>query len=610
MPWRSPRGAAVASILTLAVVAPVAFLTVMTGFAVYDDEGYFLSGLRGYEHGVALYNDLYTQYGPFYWQFTSGLFAATGIPIDHDTGRVMTLVVWVATAGLCAATVWRLTASTLVAAGTAALALHTLYSYGAEPIAAGHIGALFIAALAFALTLRRSVRFWAAGLAVACLLLIKVNVGCFALLGVLLPLAAGAPRRGLLRPWPVIITVAACVGPLVLVSPHISDNGFLEFGLHVSLAVCALSFVLWAAPSADTTGVSERRLLLGLVYFVVADVLVTWATSSSLSAIWHGVVTDALRQPGLLSFATLIPTGTIVLDLACVCVAAAIYRNRAAFLARIGTTRGAAAIGTARLLGGILVWLVMSSLHAALAYSVTPVWLAVVPSARTSEDRRASIVLVASVAVIQTLQVYPVAGSQTGWSSLLLVVVGGVLIVMGIQDLSFAIGDPGARFVEPLAAAAAAGALLTSFVLPLSGAISAYRSATPVDLPGAHLVRADSATVDALRAVTATLDSKCTTYISMPGLSSFYLFTGSTPPTYLTSSDWMSGIPAADQDVAVRQVEAAHGVCVLRNDQISDFWLGTSGTPSFPQRPLVQYVLSHSRGAISLPQGYTVAPPQ
>lgn len=65
----------------------LAYLSVFTGFMPYDDEGYVLVTLRSFITGQPLYDRVFTQYGPFYFEFF-GLLGALGVPFDHDSGRV------------------------------------------------------------------------------------------------------------------------------------------------------------------------------------------------------------------------------------------------------------------------------------------------------------------------------------------------------------------------------------------------------------------------------------------------------------------------------------------------------------------------------------------
>ena len=90
---------------TTAVAAYLGYLWMFTGFAAYDDEGFMLGALRAFMSGQALYDKIDIQYGPFYFEFF-GLLGALGVPFDHDSGRLVTLAVWLAIALLAGVAVF------------------------------------------------------------------------------------------------------------------------------------------------------------------------------------------------------------------------------------------------------------------------------------------------------------------------------------------------------------------------------------------------------------------------------------------------------------------------------------------------------------------------
>ena len=45
------------------------------GFQPYDDEGYILLSLREYARGGVLYDEVYSQYGPAYFELVTSTFA-------------------------------------------------------------------------------------------------------------------------------------------------------------------------------------------------------------------------------------------------------------------------------------------------------------------------------------------------------------------------------------------------------------------------------------------------------------------------------------------------------------------------------------------------------
>ena len=77
-----------------AVVA--AYGAIFAGFASYDDEGTVLVTLNAFAHGQPLYTDIFSPYGPFFFEFFGGLSALSGHAFTTDGSRTVTILVWVA----------------------------------------------------------------------------------------------------------------------------------------------------------------------------------------------------------------------------------------------------------------------------------------------------------------------------------------------------------------------------------------------------------------------------------------------------------------------------------------------------------------------------------
>ena len=93
---------------------PVALLAVLlagigagllwTTLMMYDDEGYVQYSLRTFSEIGGLYENVYSQYGPFYYLW-NWLLQAAGLEITHITARFLTLGYWLVAAGASAAIV-------------------------------------------------------------------------------------------------------------------------------------------------------------------------------------------------------------------------------------------------------------------------------------------------------------------------------------------------------------------------------------------------------------------------------------------------------------------------------------------------------------------------
>lgn len=209
--------------LTATACPPLAFYAMFSGFQEYDDEGYLLLSLRQYAAGGVLYDRLFSQYGPAYYQVMTAGFALLGLDFTHTTGRAAVLVVWLAVTLLCAATAYRLTGNLAVTLGTELLVFQMLSPLRDEAPHPGGLLALLLAGVVLAGTSVRGPRGWAPLGVIAILLaaasLMKANVGLLGLLAtVLVGLAAARlPRGG--RTLFLVSGTLAVLAPVALIAP-------------------------------------------------------------------------------------------------------------------------------------------------------------------------------------------------------------------------------------------------------------------------------------------------------------------------------------------------------------------------------------------------------
>src|SRR5437899_11300152 len=90
----SPVKTAVAFATVVVILAPVAYMAMFNGFQAYDDEGIFLVTLRDFLSGHPVLTPYVPLYGPFFYEVLGGLFKLLALQPTHETGRWVTLVVW------------------------------------------------------------------------------------------------------------------------------------------------------------------------------------------------------------------------------------------------------------------------------------------------------------------------------------------------------------------------------------------------------------------------------------------------------------------------------------------------------------------------------------
>src|SRR5258708_8661394 len=69
-----------------------------TSLAKYDDEGYMMWTVKNFLAGHALYDQVVTVYGPFYYLYEWIILSVTGAPAASDSLRLVSAAFWVAAA--------------------------------------------------------------------------------------------------------------------------------------------------------------------------------------------------------------------------------------------------------------------------------------------------------------------------------------------------------------------------------------------------------------------------------------------------------------------------------------------------------------------------------
>ena len=86
------------AVLAIGLCALIGYFKLFTTWAPYDDEGYVLVTLHHYALGFKLYDDIFTQYGPAFYQLESVLRWCVPHELTSDGQRWKTLVFWLFTA--------------------------------------------------------------------------------------------------------------------------------------------------------------------------------------------------------------------------------------------------------------------------------------------------------------------------------------------------------------------------------------------------------------------------------------------------------------------------------------------------------------------------------
>jgi hypothetical protein len=608
--WSEPRLRLPIAALVFAAVTVVTYLIadlrMFTGFMAYDDEGYMLTALKGYvEHGH-LYDEVFTQYGPFYYEAWGGLFALLGLPIDHDTGRAVTMAAWIVSALTVGLATMRFSGSLLLGLGTQMLVFTAFGVLTNEPMHPGGIICLLLAALlAIACCVRdrpSPMSLALLGAAVAALMLVKINVGVFALVAVLLACAVSYPAV-LERRWARPLVEAAFVAlPVVLLASKFDEGWPRRLAVHIAVAALAVVIVLRARRSDRRADEELGWLLGGALVLGLVSCATILATGTSLDGLIQGLLRQPLRQSDAFTIPMQLDSRIYGLDLIALGAAAAYW-----YVSR--ERRGDPGPG----------WSALTSLFSvgvglAMALSVTGkgfpfdagefpgyqfallgfCWVALLrPDADRRRDVSFALLLLPPLAVAQALHVFPVAGSQTLFATFLLVPVGAVCIANGARGLHAAL--PAGAERRALAAVAACVAVVIGYMVvnsnlrePLKAAEYGHEIGVPLQLPGAESIHLLEEEADLYERISASIDRNCASLIMLPGMNSFYFWTEMEPPTGYTATGWPTLFDDEHQRQVIADIDPIENLCLLRNEPYAAGW----SNGEIPDGPLVRYLES------------------
>ncbi|HEY1854974.1 MAG TPA: hypothetical protein VGG40_10335 [Solirubrobacterales bacterium] len=583
------------------VTALIAHPTMFSGFRTYDDEGYMLTALKGFVGHGDLYDHVFSQYGPFYFESWGGLFSLLGIPVTHDSGRTVTMVAWiVAGLGLGLVT-WRITGSIFLGLVTQVLTFTALNVLVIEPMhPVGIIALLLAAILAIACFVgeRESAYPMALlGAAVAALVLVKINVGFFAVVSVALACAVSYPLLWRRR-WPRIgLELLFVAVPVLLMLSKFGEGWARHYAIHVAAGALAVVIALRAREPGERPAADLRWLLGGFVALAVVSCLVILAAGTSPHGLVQGVIAQPLRQSDAFDIPMQLSRRLYAFDFVAVAAALAYWygatRHRGApsqpWLGFWSLFSIAAGIVIALSVNGQVLPFNDSSLTGYQLSMVPFAWVALVVTVPGAAPRPSfARLLLPLLAALQALHGFPVAGSQTYLSVVLLTPVGALCVANGVRGLGrlTAVGtDRVALAGLGLVVAVVIAWFVGNIYLreQLKTVRGAYDAGYSLGLPGANDIRLGSEEeVTLYRDVSEAIRQDCPATLMEPGMDSFYLWSGQEPPS-LTATGWETLFDQAHQDQVIEETSSIKGLCLLRNKALLAGWGETEG-------PLVTYL--------------------
>jgi hypothetical protein len=554
-------------IIAVSALAVFGFFSIFNTYLWYDDEGYILISLKGVLEGHALYTEVYTQYGPVFYQFFAALYSWFPIELNHSNNRIVTLISWLIISFVAADLTFRIHRSKTVALICFTTVVLYLQVCVKEP---GHPQMFCMLLTVLALWLLARSRTWGStfliGALIAGVTLTKPNLGAFLLMAAFGSVACLG--RGNLR-W---LSAAALLALFLAFSTMVLKGG-VSLGIFSMLATAVFALLairVTAATSVDIQLYRAIAFVSGGITTAIISVACAVASGSSIDdLLWatlaqHSTLTAGQDAPfswigavlALLGFLaaldlrsrsdairwTIVAVAKLVFGLGTLgLVIAGFYEE-----ARQTLSNGAAVTGNAQL----IIWLAPGF-----------VWLYCLTREPTIPVER---ICISMASVFLILGAYPIPGSQLAFSSVLLVVVALGCLQDALADLRT---DPELNSLGPLAP----GVML---IMLLSLGIGIHRTvgfqiehywaqSIGTEFPGAKWLRLSTSQGQKLTKLVRQIQAECSGFVAIPSMSSLYFWANMRPLTWWNQTVWPYYLTPSMQNDIVLALEAETSPCVV-----------------------------------------------
>jgi hypothetical protein len=562
------------------------------------DEGYLMITVQGFNSGHALYDSVFTQYGPLYYFYEWVLRAVLSVPLTHDATRFLSILHWLLAAIVLGFAAWRMTRSAFAALFVAAVSFIHLSALANEP---GHPQELVVVLLALAIVLAAGFsrnRWTLESLAVLTALLVftKINVGVFFGFALLPAMRCYSSDRFARGAWNWLLFAVSAILPFVLMRRHLDADWCRNFATIAAATTMTTLFVSQRVSGEPGLG-AKKYFTSGAAFGFTAAILlgVTLLLGTSWQGLLDGLFLTPLKMPRVALLALAVSGAAVANALASAgCgVLIVLRRNDARLISLLNILKA--------LYGIVGAFCLMGGAKAQLAYLLPWVWLAAVPGAKPagSAGQNFARVLLCLAAAWQSLQAYPIAGTQVTLATFLLVLAYGVCLndsfraaaqTNRAQALLSAL-TPQKLFLTQTLAGLALVFVFTNVWCKLPDVRREHARLRPLELPGSTHLRMDDETSTMYRGLAQYLAAESGTFVTYPGVNSLYFWAGKRPPTQLNSTGWGQLTHAQQREILGTLARAERPRLVIVEAMMQNW----DSAPYDPIRPLERFVAEECR---------------
>ena len=565
--------------LAIILALPYALSETFSHFLWYDDEGTLLIGIRTFVAGHRMYDEVYSLYGPLYNLVYGFLYGPLGVPATHDAARLISALfwlVWTAAFSLFCFYLSRSIAGALVSFVVLLIWLGPLMASPGHPeelclilIGAGLLLTLLLEPAADG-EKRKGVALFCLGAAVAAVSLIKINVGVLFGLPLLVVFLRQSWSTILASFFAPLAAIGLVLFPLGLQAVLFDLPWVRSYSAFSVLSIAAACLVYFRAPRSPF--VSAWGWIAILAGGGLAALLIVGAMRAAGSSL-YGILNGVLLQNMEFARNWYVPFqvgGRGLLAASLSLVAAGAY---CLAVTRPGLSRrlDLAVAALKSLFVAVGLWLFLRHnffIALDMVRLLVPFcWLLLAPPETAANPYRIARSAAALIGVTMSLYAFPVAG----WDQ---VEIAGAFPLLMLVALAHDVASTlraqwSDRYVPmwswlPIGAAAIAIALGTVATID---SVQAYYRGAELGLPGTAFIRtSDRQQAEDLQWVNRQLSS-CHASYSLPGLDSFYLWTGQSPPTMLNINAQLNFLNSSQQQSVVDALSHEKDLCVVYNPE-------------------------------------------
>jgi len=577
----------IAGAVAAGYMASRAWYSVYSNFQDYDDEGYVMITVSEWLAGRSLYDEVYSQYGPFFYFFKYVLHLC-GVPLTHDATRLVSMVVWAATAVLAGAWTFSATRSILLSPLVLLWTFVILCGFSNEPghpqsLCAFLTAALLLTGTTWEKSRRRVPGLLLHGVLLGAVFLTKLNIGIYAGYATAVTLALRAPQLSRLKWSGPALLLGGLVVPVLVMRWQIHQTSVAGF-----IIVSSVSFV-FAGLVAFRQSVTDRvkafsaaeavAIAVGFAGCIVLLVAFVCGRGTSSGALLHSlVVTPQTMARDILFFGWPSELSNVVLPitvsgvLCCVHLLAAPRWRQDMRLRFEGVLKVVfVAVVVFRFPVELRQQLDLSS--RVLFRTLPFLWIVMLPGSDKSTFAHSRLYL-AYLALFQTLVVFPIAGSQLIAATFLFVPCAA-LCWHDVASVISTAARNGVRFARLSTAVASVVPVVAVVCLLLPGHDYErdYSQSVPLNLAGATKLRVPPATAGRLHWLCENLRAQSDGYYMIPGIPSTHFWTGIPPVNGFNGSSWVLLFDRSIQQQIVADLSRRERPVIVVRRDLLQFWM-------------------------------------